>query len=214
MFLARQRSIKHVWAYMLLGQVVAISVASNLFYLAALLSPLPSSKRGAPQLVPIVLWLSIVLSLGTVFLIPHSLEHGYFLSNLLTMHILLVIPLAAPPSLLSSKFMQIRLRTLYAVLAVVTLIPRSRTISLMLESTPVEAEPRYEAIARGLWQTLHSHPAQSSIGWDVVWTTVSFLAWISTTPSATVMLLPLSLGSVAFSVGLMAPVALWVASSS
>lgn len=199
---------------MLLGQVVAISVASNLFYLAALLSPLPSSKRGAPQLVPIVLWLSIVLSLGTVFFIPHSLEHDFFLSNLLAMHILLVIPLAAPRSLLSSKFLQIRLRTLFAILVVATLIPRSRTISLMLDSIPAETGPRYKSIAGALWQTLHSHPAQSSIGWDVVWTTVSFIAWVSTTLTATIMLLPLSLGSMVFSVGLTAPAALWAASSS
>jgi len=29
------------------------------------------------------------------------------------------------------------------------------------------------------WATLHSHPAQSSIGWDVIWTSLSFIAWIS-----------------------------------
>lgn len=27
------------------------------------------------------------------------------------------------------------------------------------------------------WDVLHSHPAQSSIGWDVVWTTISFVVW-------------------------------------
>jgi hypothetical protein len=27
------------------------------------------------------------------------------------------------------------------------------------------------------WNTLHSHPAQSSIGWDVVWSTLSFITW-------------------------------------
>lgn len=27
------------------------------------------------------------------------------------------------------------------------------------------------------WKVLHSHPAQSSIGWDVIWTTISFFVW-------------------------------------
>lgn len=199
---------------MLLGQIVAISVASNLFYLAVLLSPSADSKRGAPQSVPIVLWLSIVLSLGTVFLIPHSIEHDYFLINLLIMHVLLVIPLAAPRSLRSSKFMQIRLSSLYAILAVATLIPRSRTISLMLSSVPVEDGPHYLSVAKALWATLHSHPAQSSIGWDVIWTTLSFFVWILDVSPASDVLLPLLLGTVALSIGLTAPVALWGATSS
>ncbi|TFY70848.1 hypothetical protein EVG20_g2147 [Dentipellis fragilis] len=32
-------------------------------------------------------------------------------------------------------------------------------------------------LARALWTTLHAHPAQSSIGWDVVWTTIAFAVW-------------------------------------
>jgi len=35
----------------------------------------------------------------------------------------------------------------------------------------------YQAMAYHHWETLYSHPAQSSIGWDVIWTTASFLIW-------------------------------------
>ncbi|KAJ3502191.1 hypothetical protein NMY22_g18672 [Coprinellus aureogranulatus] len=31
------------------------------------------------------------------------------------------------------------------------------------------------------WIVLHESPAQSSIGWDVVWTTASFLVWVLAT---------------------------------
>lgn len=197
---------------MLLGQVVAISVASNLFYLAVAATPvIASSKPTTPQSVPLILWASVIPSLGTVFLIPHSLEHGYFLANLLIMHALLVIPLAVPRSLLSSKFMQIRLRTLYVTLAAITLIPRAITISRMLDTIPAETDAgsRYVRAAESLWETLYSHPAQSSIGWDVVWTTVSFFVWVLGTPSLKDMFLPLVFGTVALSVGLTAPIALW-----
>ena len=38
------------------------------------------------------------------------------------------------------------------------------------------------AAVDALWSTLGSHPAQSSIGWDVIWTLGSFLAWIVLAP--------------------------------
>ncbi|RMZ84436.1 hypothetical protein DV738_g839, partial [Chaetothyriales sp. CBS 135597] len=40
-----RRAIPHLWAYMLLGQIVAISFATNLFFLAALLSPLQQHQK-------------------------------------------------------------------------------------------------------------------------------------------------------------------------
>lgn len=199
---------------MLLGQVVAISVASNLFYLAVTASPIrPSSKRPAPDTVPFVLWTSVILSLGTVFLIPHSIENDYFLLDLLVMHALLVIPLVAPRSLLSSRFLRMRVGTLYTLLAIVTLVPRARTITSMLNSVPFDADrgplEHYLGVARALWETLHSHPAQSSIGYDVIWTTISFFMWVSGVPELKDMFLPLVFGTVALSIGLTAPVALW-----
>jgi hypothetical protein len=87
---------------MLLGQLVAISVATNLFFLA--LVPLAKKRTraappaGARSSVPSVLWLSVLASLVTVSLVPHSLQHDYFLANLLVMHALLVLPLLPLPA--------------------------------------------------------------------------------------------------------------------
>jgi len=34
--------------------------------------------------------------------------------------------------------------------------------------------------------TLYSHPAQSSIGWDVIWTSLSLIVWILLRPRSSV----------------------------
>ena len=33
------------------------------------------------------------------------------------------------------------------------------------------------AVYGAVWDVLHSHPAQASIGWDVVWSSIVWVAW-------------------------------------
>ncbi|KAH9016408.1 hypothetical protein EDB83DRAFT_2439223 [Lactarius deliciosus] len=153
----KEHGVKHVWAYMLLGQLVAISVATNLFFLA-LVPPAKEKKKAASATssVPLVLWLSVLASLATVMLVPHSLRHDYFLSNLLVMHALLVLPLLPLPAL-------------YWLVALLSAAARVRTVTMCGSLTTGPGT---------LWAVLNSHPAQASIGWDVVWTTISVLIWV------------------------------------
>ena len=207
----RRRKIKHIWAYMLLGQVVAISVAANLFYIALALHPDPKPEEKLTRrrnTVPMVLWSSILLSLSTVYLVPTSIEQGYFLSTLLTMHVLLVIPLAAPDTLLSSAVLRMRARTLYGLIALASILPRIRTVSTAFASLPVEARHVSGAVS-ALWETLHSHPAQSSIGWDVVWTTASFFLWTFSPLQMIKYLIPCILATSVPSAGFIAPFIMW-----
>jgi len=185
--------VKHVWAYMLFGQLVAISVASNLFFLALPREANMKPRASMQQTVPPVLWLSVLASLLTVFLVPHSLRHNYFLSNLLIMHALLVIPLLRPVTSARTGRLHIRTRTVYQLITLLAVIARLRTA---LSTNGL----RMMTGRSTLWAVLTSHPAQASIGWDVVWTTISFLQWIKprtvagqlTVLSATAML---SIGS-------------------
>ncbi|KAH8999916.1 hypothetical protein EDB86DRAFT_2908315 [Lactarius hatsudake] len=167
----KEHGVKRVWAYMLLGQLVAISVATNLFFLA-LVPPAKEKKKAASAAssVPLVLWLSVLASLGTVMLVPHSLRHDYFLSNLLVMHALLVLPLLPLPAS-SPRAMCLRMpaRTLYWLVALLSAAARVRTVTMFGSLT---------AGPGTLWAVLKSHPAQASIGWDVVWTTISVLIWV------------------------------------
>jgi len=208
----RRYGIKYLWAYMLLGQVVAISVASNLFYLAICLSAPPprSEKSITPFLAPPGLWVSILLSLITIGISPLTSERT-FLPNLLVMHALLIVPLfsSAPTRLAGKNAFSIRVRTLYSLITIFALVLRLRTIMSVLSYIPQEA-PTMKTVTVIAWGVLHSHPAQSSIGWDVIWTSISFFVWkvigprIKTQDSAWSKLLPLATSTLVASVGVSA----------
>lgn len=171
---------------MLLGQVVAISVASNLFYLAVTLSQ-PSAPSKSPSGISRahpVLWISVIVSLITIGISPFTSERT-FLPNLLIMHALLVVPLlSSRPSVTRSapSRFSIRLSTLYSLVLAAAFAIRLRTTLTAVNSLRTGDQSCYGFLVAA-WDILHSHPAQSSIGWDVVWTTISFVAWISLRPA-------------------------------
>ncbi|GLB38778.1 hypothetical protein LshimejAT787_0506430 [Lyophyllum shimeji] len=198
-----ERRVRHVWAYMLLGQLVAISVASNLFYLALLLrapSPVPASDGGkqppkstkskpprASVSVSPTLYAPVLLAFATIFYSPYtSVASGTFLPNLLLMHSLIFIPLVLPPSSSSLSLPKITLRTFALLLSAASLLLHANATLRALASlqtpdtgTPGRLSPwDLRAFGAAAWDTLQAHhPAQSSIGWDVVWTNVSFVLW-------------------------------------
>ena len=204
-----QHHIGYLWAYMLLGQVVAISVASNLFYLALTLSEShsPSSKmKSPPYMAPPVLWISVLISLFTVAATPFTTPRT-FLPNLLVMHALLVVPLVSftrSSALKQGSHLVIRLQTLYGLILALSFAMRLRTSFVAITSLP-DYNQSPQAFFFSAWEILHSHPAQSSIGWDVIWTSISFVIWISTRPAKSVDVPYLLLASPLASVGVTAP---------
>lgn len=181
---------------MFLGQVVAISVASNMFYIALLYgksangSSAPadekaqrtaSSRSGAasPFQGPRLLQLSTLLSLVTVALTPY-LSQSWFLPNLLVMHVLLFIPLMVSGTTPKTREAGLSTRTVYSTITVLAILLRLRTVYDALYSPSAVASQA--DLLPALWRTLHEHPAQASIGWDVVWTTISLIAWVVTDP--------------------------------
>lgn len=152
---------------MIIGQLVAISVASNLFYLAIVLSPRPRTTKAASSIrVPPVLWASTFIGLVCVYRSPATSVEA-FLPNLLAMHSIIVVPLLFIHS--QNYTAAIPLTYLYSVYTMLSVGMRVKTtLSAREESSDFLADA---------WSTLHSHPAQSSIGYDVVWTTVSYSVW-------------------------------------
>lgn len=167
---------------MLLGQVVAISFASNLFFLAVLLrdpepeaSP-PSTKdaekdpaaaRGS-YLSPEAWYnAAIALQISIAVAIPKMYGQPGFMRLLLGPHVLAFAPLllngilpgrGTPP--LSKK------PSSFVLTCFVTLI-YSATAQLYREGVDV-----FTAL-----ETLHEHPAVGSVGWDVICCWISYSAW-------------------------------------
>lgn len=170
---------------MLLGQIVAISVASNLFYIAILLSA-PSTPRNEPlsRSASPRIWLSILLSLVTVALSPFT-SRQTFLLNLLAMHALLFVPLiSSSPSVAEEKTSNysMDLSTLYRLVHIASVAIHARTIYAAVDSLDLTTPQVSLRMVSAVWETLYSNPAQSSIGWDVIWTSISFIAFITARP--------------------------------
>ncbi|KAF8899897.1 hypothetical protein CPB84DRAFT_1847461 [Gymnopilus junonius] len=190
----KRHNIEHLWAYMLLGQIVAISVASNLFYLALILSQPPRTEAAYNLRANPRLWMSVILSLATVaFSHPH---------------------LGGPTSTSSEQspiFFSMDMRNLFRLVQIVVAGIHIRTVlaavNFLKESSP-SASSHIVSVA---WDVLYSHPAQSSIGWDVVWTTISFIIWIVVKPlhpmegSRSTSVLYLLLATPVSSIGVTAP---------
>ncbi|KAM5344316.1 hypothetical protein ACJ41O_012853 [Fusarium nematophilum] len=181
---AHKRRVPRLWLFMLLGQIVAISFAANLSFLAFtvydVVGPSPaddrtpkagqtkSTKPNSSSRLPLG-WLVILgVNLVCAISIPGNIHHPRFLYLLLLPHTLAFVPLllnsilAAPaPSSLSRQ------------------PPASAQFATMV--TLVLTATLNVANDGGDWgrvaETLYEHPAVSSVGWDVICCWVSFTAW-------------------------------------
>lgn len=172
--------------------MVAISVAWSLLNVALVLIPPPKTPPNAGKThLPVTLTAPVLLSLLTVSLSPYTTPTT-FLPNLLVMHILLILPLLPLPSV-TAPHLSPRSTSFYTLVSLLSVLLRIRTMLAVLSFLHVTSSPffslQYPADAfmglwnapvvlyRAAWDTLHSHPAQASIGWDVVWSGAVWVAW-------------------------------------
>jgi len=203
-FLDRQGhhfNVPHLWAFMLLGQVVAISFATNLFFLTALFyrtrcsppSPLKqdsaNSASASPHprtLVwtpfPALLVAPLTLTFTAVIAIPYTLTSPYFLTFLVAPHVLLFLPpllhRLVPSAWGTSREVK-EAEAWYAkfyggVVVCAALLQGKATLNVVREGSAGAESGGYG----GVLGALYEHPAVSSVGWDVILCWVSWGMWI------------------------------------
>lgn len=180
-------------------------VALNLFYLAIILHPLvetmpvpqkDSTDRLASELVvsgmfgvPPTVWVPIFVSLLTIYAIPLMIETSYAFTTIVIMHALLFVPLIAPPpQSISPSFSPVISkavsRKLYLTISLLCLAIRLQTtLPPFVRRTKghwtsnIEMYDVFTSYIAELFSALKSNPAQSSIGFDVLWTALSWFVW-------------------------------------
>ncbi|BGO96455.1 hypothetical protein NBRC10513v2_003386 [Rhodotorula toruloides] len=182
--------VKRVWAFMLLGQVVAISTAQSLFFaaviLAALNNPEPTfatldARTKFYRRINFGVLVGIVFGTASVMFVPNTMNTRAFLPNLLLMHVLILVPLLPPVAAIDKpghprlsrlllNFTLVGLR--FRVPNVIELLGTEQAFSLEVLRND------FPALLKAEWDVLRSHPAQSSISWDVIFATVSGLAYV------------------------------------
>lgn len=169
----RRHQVKHIWAYMLLGQIVAISTAQSLF-LAVLVSVPNAASRPEAH----ASWTLIAVVLAALFnvaLSPRLVhEPAAFLANLLIMHAVIFVPLSS----VKSKSSGLSLSRLYLYVAIICARLRLPTYTQLLPGFSSSPVASLVALARQEYSTFYEHPAQTSISYDVVLASLSFVAWM------------------------------------
>ncbi|KAG0768667.1 hypothetical protein G6F33_002520 [Rhizopus arrhizus] len=175
-----RRRIPHLWAYLLLGELVGISCASSLFF-AVMLSHPPLRKR-VPSKLLITLALSVITGLISVMVSPNIAVYSKrLILNLLTIHIILYLPLLFDFSE-SSEF------TVYngtpKVVALIYSLTAGANISIYLQEwakcllTLDQSKCMLCDIYSTLFTTFFEHPAQTTIGSDVIFVNMAGIAWM------------------------------------
>lgn len=179
---AKKGRILHLWIFMLLGQIVAISFAANLSFLAFTVfdegsslqtnksaeKSKPGSRTEQGSWLPLS-WLALLaINLGCAVAIPSNLDHPQFIFLLLAPHVLAFMPLlmnsvftTAAPSLLSKQ---------------PPWAAQAATMAVLL-GTAVTGVMREGGSWEDVKTALYEHPAVSSVGWDVICCWTSFTAW-------------------------------------
>ncbi|KAI8990810.1 hypothetical protein BDF20DRAFT_3840 [Mycotypha africana] len=192
--LGTRRNIPFVWAYMLLGQVVAISVASSLFFYVMLFYPIVAHRQPSVTLLKI-LQLTTLGGIITVIISPFVASTDGFLPNLLVMHALLVIPLIYTSTSKSWTIsndpvdrensiitkVSVMITSLYVMAAAANISIYINQWMECLSTVDLGGQSLTSIaliIVNTLISTFFGHPAQSSISYDIVCMQLISIAWM------------------------------------
>ncbi|KAI9935111.1 hypothetical protein ASPWEDRAFT_31443 [Aspergillus wentii DTO 134E9] len=196
--MGRRYQIPNTWAYMLLGQIVAISFAQNLFFLSIVLSRPYFDLQSTMQTPNVYLeLLPLLVSLVSSAIVPYVADSKHFLYTLLIPHLLLFIPttiqahgkLKGPliSQSVTKRYIRIfswifgaaslfQVWTMFYALASPSPVPLRRARDTCAFE-PAQDTQAAEDVGQRLLGTVFEHPAVSSVSWDVVFCTVGFLSW-------------------------------------
>lgn len=177
MDIGSRRHIPFAWAYMLLGQVVAISTSSALFF-AVVLAYKKTDRASLPS--PIVLLVCVWVGMATVVASPFVADTIWFMPNLLVMHGVLIIPLFER---CTGKFKLGHTQRSVAITAIyITAAACSFAITLQHWFTCLRSitdeDQSLSSLPWLLIATFFRHPAQSSISSDVVAVDILCCLWM------------------------------------
>jgi hypothetical protein len=154
---------------MLLGEIVAISFASNIFFITVLCSSEMPLSRKSNEAVRKTQWstfalvISLSINILCIYYVPESIGTRLFLPILGLPHILLFVPLYISEESQKSSWFSVRPMVVLCAVA-------------------LQAKATQDALSAGVGvkdiiHVLYEHPAVSSVGWDVIFCWTSFGLW-------------------------------------
>jgi hypothetical protein len=170
-FAAQRRNIPYVWAYMLLGQVVAISFAACLFF--AVMCCLPIKPTGTIAFNVPITAICAAIGTATVIISPFVATSSGFMPNLMLMHAVLVVPLTLP-----SDWLQPYTTRQSRGLAAIYLFSAGANAVNFLQQLIVAIMTAKTQLIPEMISVFFGHPAQSSIGCDILCVNIFCASWM------------------------------------
>ncbi|WVW78496.1 hypothetical protein I302_100451 [Kwoniella bestiolae CBS 10118] len=190
-----RRGIKYPYAYMLLGQLVAMSVATSLFLSAVFLNP---RIRSTPRSVPVYIAFPLLMAFIPTYLLPRHVNTDKFMSSLLWLHGALLLPLtsSSTSSIAENATARIPFSMLYQMLfatAISIHYPATKRLLGVLNPD--------QSVFDKLYKTIFSHPAQGSISLDVIWVGIIVFSWFLLSGSMVSRAIKISIATIVAGVG-------------
>lgn len=156
---------------MLLGQVVAISFAACLFF--AVMACLPIRPTGTVAFNAPITAICAVIGMVTVVVSPFVATGSGFMPNLMLMHAVLVVPLLLPNNWLHP----FTVRQSRALGAIYLFSAGANFVNFLQQLIPAIVTAKGQLIPEMI-RVFISHPAQSSIGYDILCVNVFCATWM------------------------------------
>lgn len=176
MNLGLRRQVPHLWAYLAIGQILPISFAQSLFFIAMILMPVPEPGRKMQVPSVLVQCLPLAAYYVSVLSAPFSVGKPGFIPIIVIIRVLLVCPFIfrlptlrpLSPNMISAQ----SLHTGYSA---------SYKLALFCSSVLFVQQTALGVKEHGISQVLaaiNSNPAVSALGYDFVLHAVITCAWL------------------------------------
>ncbi|KAK6393762.1 hypothetical protein LTR65_002139 [Meristemomyces frigidus] len=163
----RRRRVPRLYAFFALSQILPISFAQNLFYLAVLQSPATTAK-GKPEMRPAATAAVLIAYCASVAVAPTTTGTARLMPLIVFARLLLLTPLSLATPQTDVPGPVAKKTVLPGVAALALGVIAWQMYSILQQHTPGE-----------IGRALFSHPAVSSLGCDAIISVISFVAWTS-----------------------------------
>ena len=176
--LGRRRKIPYLWAYSFISQILPVSFAQNLFYLAIFMAPIPTHDETVWTPAPVVQLAPLVAYYALIFFAPYAAGTNALISVVIAIRLLLFCPLLLPnviPQYLGKK--QITAQKVYQEYSGAFRIIGVCSALLFAFQTTVALQD-YNLKFWKIAAAITDSPAVSALGYDYVLSLASFALWV------------------------------------
>ncbi len=177
--IGRRRKIPHLWAYAGISQILPVSFAQNLFFIAMLVSPAAEKDEMVWVPHPMLLLVSLAIYYVFVGLAPYMIGTNAFIGVVIIIRLLLFCPLYLPtivPSDSGKEYLKAR-DTQHILRRIIAYVGTCSVVLFVVQTAMTSREIGFN-ISRVLG-AIHDSPAISALGYDYVLSLVSAGFWYS-----------------------------------